>query len=232
MNILIYSSPISRTIKMPTRVKICCISSVEEARLAIRYGASALGLVSDMPSGPGIISDDLICSLAYSVPPYVSSVLLTSRQDVEGIVEQHRHCRTNVIQIVDTLKGRYEELQDRLPGVDLVQVVHVRGDDSIQEALDVSSGVDGILLDSGNQALKVKELGGTGRTHDWSLSSRIVEAVNVPVILAGGLNPENVEEAIRLVKPFAVDVCSGVRTNGSLDEEKLLAFFNRVNMCD
>lgn len=109
---------------MPTRVKICCISSVEEARLAIRYGASALGLVSDMPSGPGIISDDLICSFASSVPPYVSSVLLTSRQDVEGIVEQHRHCRTNVIQIVDTLKGRYEELQDRLPGVDLVQVVH------------------------------------------------------------------------------------------------------------
>jgi phosphoribosylanthranilate isomerase len=215
---------------MKPRVKVCCIGSVEEAQIAIRYGASALGLVSTMPSGPGPISEELIAEIARTIPPGVASFLLTSKQDATTIIAQQRFCRTSTIQLVDAIsRSTYKHLRGALHGIGLVQVIHVSGEKSIHEAAAVSEYVDAILLDSGNQTLAVKELGGTGRTHDWTISKRIVEAVNVPVFLAGGLKPENVAEAIRLVQPFGVDLCSGVRTNGKLDEQKLAAFFEQVN---
>jgi phosphoribosylanthranilate isomerase len=211
------------------RVKICCIRDREEAALAVRYGASALGLVSAMPSGPGVIADEAIAEIARAAPPGVASFLLTSRQDVDSIVEQQRRLRPTTLQICDRLDtGTYRELRDALPGVGLVQVVHVTGEDSLDEARRVSGEVDAILLDSGDQSLAVKELGGTGRCHDWTVSRRIREAVAVPVYLAGGLRAENVAEAIAAVGPFALDVCSGVRTDGRLDEEKVGRFFAAV----
>ncbi|MDL1893814.1 phosphoribosylanthranilate isomerase [Sphingobacteriales bacterium CHB3] len=214
---------------MRTRVKVCCISSIDEARLAIRCGASALGLVSAMPSGPGPIPEELIAEIAAVIPPGVASFLLTSKQDADSIIKQQRRCRTNTLQLVDRVSVQtYQELRRELPGIGLVQVVHVTGEESIVEAITVSEFVDAILLDSGNQSLPVKELGGTGRTHDWNLSRQIVESVSVPVYLAGGLKSENVAEAIRQVHPFAVDLCSGVRTDGKLDESKLAAFFNEI----
>lgn len=214
---------------MRPRVKICCIGSVGEAWAAIAHGAAAVGLVSEMPSGPGVISEKLISEIARVTPPAVSTFLLTSRQDARRIIEQHRYCRTSTIQICDRLEpGSYEELRAALPGVKLVQVIHVTGQESVKEALGAASRADAILLDSGNQALEIKELGGTGRIHDWALSRRIREKVSVPVFLAGGLNADNVAEAIRQVGPFGVDLCSGVRTNGHLDEVKLSAFFGRV----
>ncbi len=212
------------------KVKICCIGSVEEARLAIRYGASALGLVSEMPSGPGVISEDSIAEIASAIPLFVTSVLLTSKRDAPSILEQHRRCGTNAIQICDEIGlGALEELGSNLPGVEIIQVVHVRGEESIEEATTVALHADAILLDSGDPSLMVKELGGTGRIHDWSLSRRIKESVGVPVILAGGLDPDNVADAIRVVRPYSVDVCSGVRTGGKLDESKLREFFKQVN---
>ena len=212
------------------RVKICCIASVEEAWLAIKYGASAVGLVSEMPSGPGPISEDLIVEIAESLPPSISSFLLTSKQDPLEIVAQHRRCRTNVIQLVDRLEvGNYKVLREALPGISLVQVIHVVGKEAFNEALAIAPYVDGVLLDSGNPDLIVKELGGTGRTHNWSVSKRIREKVKTPVFLAGGLNPDNVEDALRQVQPFAVDVCTGVRTENKLDERKLSTFFKAVN---
>lgn len=214
-----------------TRVKICCISSLQEAQLAIKYGASAIGLVSEMPSGPGVISEDSIMEIAASVPPGISTFLLTSKQSVDEIIKQQRKCRTNTIQICDKIiTGTHKELREALPGIKIVQVVHVTGEESIYEAVDISNNADGILLDSGNQKLLVKELGGTGRTHDWTISRKIVESVGVPVFLAGGLNPENVKEAIQQVHPFGVDICSGVRTNGKLDESKLKLFFDKVKI--
>jgi phosphoribosylanthranilate isomerase len=171
------------------RVKICCICSLEEAWTAINHGASALGLVSEMPSGPGVIHESLIADIARRIPPFVSSVLL---------------------------------------GIDIIRVIHVNGEGSIEEAEAVSPYVGGILLDSGSKEGSVVELGGTGRTHNWEISRRIVEIVDVPVILAGGLSPGNVAEAIKLVKPYAVDVCSSVRTGGSLDSDKLQFFMSRV----
>jgi phosphoribosylanthranilate isomerase len=212
------------------RVKICCIGSVEEAWLAISYGASAIGLVSEMPSGPGVIREDLIKEIAAIVPPPVASFLLTCRQDAESIVAQQRRCRTNTIQICDRIElESYARLREALPGVALVQVVHVGGEESLKEALSVARQVDAILLDSGNQSLPVKELGGTGRAHDWAVSTRIRERLQVPTFLAGGLRAENVREAVERVGPFGLDVCSGVRSGGRLDERKLNDFFRQLN---
>lgn len=212
------------------RVKICCISSMEEAWMAINLGASALGLVSFMPSGPGVISEELIGQIAAKVPPGVASFLLTSKQESLSIIEQQRRCKVNTIQICDRLSsGSYQDLRDALPGIAIVQVIHVVGEESIEEAIAVAAAVDGILLDSGNQSLAVKQLGGTGKKHDWSISKKIRQAVEVPVFLAGGLNPENVVEAIKIVAPFGLDICSGVRTNGKLDGEKLARFFSAIS---
>ncbi|HYO68807.1 MAG TPA: phosphoribosylanthranilate isomerase [Archangium sp.] len=211
------------------RIKICCISSVEEARAAIRAGASALGLVSSMPSGPGVISEALIAEIAATVPPPIGTFLLTCGQDARDIIAQQRRCRTNTVQLCDRLTtGTYADLRGAMPGVSLVQVIHVTGEASLEEALSVAPHVDALLLDSGNQSLAVKELGGTGRVHDWSISRRIREQVGVPVFLAGGLRPENVDEAIRQVGPFGLDLCSGVRTGGSLDTGKLERFFAQL----
>ena len=216
-------------IKKP-RVKICCITSVKEAWLAIKYGASAVGLVSEMPSGPGPISEELIAKITKTLPPSVSSFLLTSKQDPTEIIAQHRRCRTNVIQLVNRiLINDYRKLWEALPGIDLVQVVHVIGEEAVDEAIAVAPYVNGILLDSGNPNFVVKQLGGTGRTHNWSVSKRIREQVKIPVFLAGGLEPNNVMEGLRQVQPFAVDVCNGVRTDNKLDECKLSAFFQAVN---
>ncbi len=211
------------------RVKICCISSVAEARLAVRYGAAALGLVSEMPSGPGVIAEEEIAQIAVTVPPPVMSVLLTSKQDTNSIIAQQRRLGVSAIQIVDRLTtGSYHDLRLALPGIRLIQVIHVGGDESFEEAIAIAPQVDALLLDSGNQSLPVKVLGGTGRIHDWQVSRAIRETVEVPIFLAGGLNPENIREAISIVGPFALDVCSGVRTNGALDEEKLARFFARL----
>ncbi len=211
------------------RVKICCISSIEEMNLAVKYGASAIGLVSKMPSGPGVISEELIEEIAAQTPPAVSTFLLTSKQNVDEIISQQKRCKTNTIQIVDNLlKGTHKDLKDALPGISVVQVIHVIDESSIEEAIKISENVDALLLDSGNQKLKVKELGGTGRTHNWMLSKKIVEAVNKPVFLAGGLNQTNVENAIDTVQPYGLDICSGVRTDDKLDEIKLRNFFHSI----
>jgi len=207
------------------RVKICCIRSVDEAWMAIRAGASALGLVSHMPSGPGVIPESAIREIAASVPPPVATFLLTSLTDPADIVAQQRRCGTGVLQLCDRLApGAHQRLRSALPGIALVQVVHVAGPEALEEARALAPHVDAVLLDSGNPALPVKQLGGTGRVHDWQVSLRIREQTGVPVFLAGGLTPENVAQAVRAVGPFGVDVCSGVRTGGQLDSSKLEAF--------
>ena len=211
-------------------VKICCILSVDEARLAARHGAWAIGLVSAMPSGPGVIDEASIAEIAAAAPSGVAKFLLTSRTDVDGIVAQQRRSGVDTLQLVDRMPaGSHEALRRLLPGIRLVQVVHVEGEDSVAEALDVAPHVDMLLLDSGRTRGAVRELGGTGRTHDWMLSRRIVDASPVPVFLAGGLRPDNVAEAIRTVRPFGVDVCSGVRTDARLDAAKLREFFEAAS---
>ena len=210
---------------MSPQVKICCISSLEEAKMAISHGSAALGLVGHMPSGPGVISDGLIAEIASQVPAHIATFLLTSETDAQAIIQHHSKVLTNTVQIVDALKaGTYAEIKAALPAVKLVQVIHVIGEESLEEALEIAPMVDYILLDSGNPNLAVKELGGTGRTHNWEISRRIVESVPVPVFLAGGLRADNVRAAIEAVQPYGLDLCSGVRTDGKLDPYKLEKF--------
>ena len=197
--------------------------------MAIRAGADAVGMVGKMPSGPGPIADELIAAIAKKIYPPIASFLLTSEQSATGIIEHIKRVNTNTVQIVDELTdGAYMHIREALPHVRIVQVIHVTGRESIEQALQVQGYVDAILLDSGNPKLAIKTLGGTGNAHDWHISSELVASVNVPVFLAGGLNPQNIAEAITTVKPFAVDVCSGVRTNGKLDKQKLESFIAAV----
>jgi len=212
------------------RIKVCCIMSVDEARLAVSAGAHALGLVADMPSGPGVIGDAAIAEIARAAPPGVATFLLTSRQSAAGIAAHQRAVGTSTVQIVDRLTdGTYADLRAALPGIKLVQVIHVTGRESVDEALAIAPDVDALLLDSGNPTLAVKELGGTGRRHDWALSREIRERSPAPVFLAGGLTPSNVAEAIAAVGPYGLDLCSGVRTNGRLDAAKLAAFMKAAD---
>ena len=182
-----------------------------------------------MPSGPGPIGEEAIAGIARTVPPPIATFLLTCRTAAAGIIEQARRCGCNTLQLVDHVPpDQWPALREALPNVKLVQVIHVADETAVAEAIDAAGRADAILLDSGNPKLAVKELGGTGRRHDWLISRRIVEEVQerrgVPVFLAGGLNAGNVAEAVRTVRPFGVDVCSGVRTSGRLDAEKLRAF--------
>jgi phosphoribosylanthranilate isomerase len=212
------------------RVKICCIASIDEAWLAINSGASALGFVSRMPSGPGPIEEELIAQIVPRIPAGIATFLLTSETTAEPIIAQQHRTRINTIQLVDAVEpGTHRKLRESLPGVSLVQVVHVRGRESVEEALSLAQHVDALLLDSGNPSLAVKELGGTGRVHDWKLSREIRDKASVPVYLAGGLNAFNAAQAVREVQPFALDVCSGVRTGGALDAAKVQAFMRAAH---
>ncbi len=213
-----------------THIKICCISSIDEAKLAINAGASALGLVGHMPSGPGVIKDELIAEIAAFVPSHIETFLLTSETKVVDIIQHHSKVNTTTIQLVDALtEGTHQQIKQALPTIKIVQVLHVLNENSIDEALEVSKHVDTILLDSGNPNLTTKELGGTGRIHNWEISKKIVEKVKIPVFLAGGLKPENALTAIQKVNPYGLDLCSGVRTNGNLDQHKLSAFFKATH---
>lgn len=211
------------------KVKICCISSIEEAHMAIKHGVDAIGLVGPMPSGPGVIGDRLIREIAIQVPEEIDTFLLTSETSAEKIVEHHRTVNTTTIQIVDELlDGTHDEIRNEIGRVRIVQVIHVTGEESVEKALRASETADFVLLDSGNPSLAIKELGGTGKTHDWEISRKIVEGSNKPVFLAGGLNPGNVRGAIDSVGPYGIDICSGVRTNGALDPAKLRVFMEQA----
>ena len=202
---------------------------MEEAFLAIKQGADALGLVGNMPSGPGVIADDLISQITKQIPPPIATFLLTNERKASDIIAHHQKVQTNTIQIVDSLlEMDYAKIRDAIPTVKIVQVIHVLDEKQIEEALKVEPWVDAILLDSGNPNLKVKILGGTGNAHDWKLSRKIREALKKPVFLAGGINAQNVKQALEEVNPYGLDLCSSVRTNGQLDSSKLDIFFKAL----
>ncbi len=216
--------------QLRVRLKVCCIASVEEARIAIEAGADAVGLVSSMPSGPGVISEESIRAIARTVPPPIATFLLTCHQRVTDIVAQQKRCGTNTVQLCDRLvEGSYDQLRAAIPGTSIVQVIHVNGRESVEEAIEIAPYVDALLLDSGNQKLPTKELGGTGRTHDWRLSAEIRRTARARVFLAGGLRAENVIAAISQVEPWGVDLCSGVRSDGRLNLAKLQQFVHHLS---
>jgi phosphoribosylanthranilate isomerase len=207
------------------RVKICCIESLDAARAAAAAGADALGFVSAMPSGPGVIDEDRIAAIVAAAPAGPRKFLLTCATTAETIAAQVRRCGVDTVQLVDRVApAQVAHLRASCPGLQVVQVIHVRGEIALAEAVAAAAVADELLLDSGMPEAARKILGGTGRTHDWTLSRRIRDVVAVPVWLAGGLTPRNVAAAIAAVEPYGVDVCSGVRTDGLLDEAKVAAF--------
>ncbi|MEL6124189.1 MAG: phosphoribosylanthranilate isomerase, partial [Bacteroidota bacterium] len=181
------------------------------------------------PSGPGILSPTSIGTIVAALPEDITTFYLTSKQSALEIIDEHRLTQTDAIQIVDEVTPEtYEQLRDYDGQLQLIQVIHVGDHTAIEQAMESSRYVDMILLDSGRPSLQIKELGGTGRTHDWRISSQIINSVNIPVWLAGGLRSSNVGEAIQECRPYGVDLCSGVRSEGLLDPKKLAAFVRTV----
>lgn len=214
---------------MRTRIKICCIEDPSALRAAVAAGADALGFVGPMPSGTGIVDLATARRLIARVPPGVTSFLLSSAVEPDVLVAQAATTGAAVLQIVDRVPAAaYRRLRRELPGLKLVQAVHVEDATAVDEAREVAALADAILLDSGRRGGPVPRLGGTGETHDWSISRRIVEAVDVPVWLAGGLRPGNVAAAVAAVRPFGVDVCTGLRGGDGLDAARLEAFVAAV----
>jgi phosphoribosylanthranilate isomerase len=214
---------------MKPRIKICCISSKEEAKMAIDFGASAIGLAGKMHNGPGTIPDGLIRQIAFSIPPPVATVLLTGETSLTQIIDHHHLTNTNTIQIIDSItKETYCQLKAALPSVKIIQVINVSDERSVAKAIEISEIADAILLNSGNSHSTIKESKGNGRVHNWKLSRMIRDNCKCPVFLGGDFNPENVRLAIDIVDPFGIDVCSGVRTGGKLDKHKLEKFFKEA----
>lgn len=216
-----------------TAIKICCIRDEGEIALADRARADAVGLVGPMPSGPGQLDDATIARLAAATPPPVMSVLLTSRTEAPAIVAHARAAATDAVQIVSPLPpGVGARVREALPDVTVIRVIHVASAAAVEEALRAAAEADMLLLDSGMPTAAVPTLGGTGRAHDWALSAEIVGQSPVPVWLAGGLTPDNVGDAVAQVRPFGVDVCSGLRPRGPLDPARLHAFVTAVRAAD
>jgi phosphoribosylanthranilate isomerase len=214
---------------MRTRIKICCIASREEAQMAIGAGADAVGLVARMPSGPGPISDeeiaDIAASIAASVPPPVATFMLTAETTADDISRHLVRTRPTTVQIVSHIdQAEAAKLAILQPQVRRVQVIHVEDERALDLIPVYAPYMHAFLLDSGRSGADTAELGGTGRRHDWSISRAFVEASPLPVFLAGGLTADNARQAVRDVRPFGLDLCTGVRTNDRLDQARLKAF--------
>jgi phosphoribosylanthranilate isomerase len=211
------------------RIKICCIASPEEAVLAVEAGADALGLVSDTLGGPGVLPEAAIAAIVARVPPPVGTFLLTGLTDPEAIAGQLRRTGAGAVQLVEPLVPEAcASLRAACPSVRLVQVVHVDGERAVASAVAAAPHVDALLLDSKVEMGEGRRLGATGQVHDWRLSRRIVLAAGRPVFLAGGLRADNVARALGEVRPFGLDLCTGVRRDGALDPGLLHGFVTAV----
>ncbi|HKR87717.1 MAG TPA: phosphoribosylanthranilate isomerase [Phenylobacterium sp.] len=218
---------------MRTRIKVCCIASIEEAQLAIDAGADALGLVGAMPSGPGPIADEAIAEVTAYAPPPIATFLLTSEHTAAAISAHIRRTHPTTVQIVSHIDpAESARLADLEPHVRRVQVIHVEGASALDLMPAYTPYVQAFLLDSGRPAALTPEFGGTGRQHDWTVSAEFVQRSPLPVFLAGGLSAANAADAIRQVRPYGLDLCSGVRTNARLDPIKLADFVRAVRRAD
>jgi phosphoribosylanthranilate isomerase len=215
------------------RVKICGVKSVAEARLAERHGADAVGvLVGRSHAAPDFIEPVLAERIARSVPPFLTAVLVTHLDEPEGLLRLADDVACPVLQLhSDWSAAALRRLGPRLAPRKIVGKVSVESDAAIDRAQAIEPFVDAIVLDTRDRT--TDRVGGTGMVHDWSISARIAARARVPIILAGGLTPENVAEAVRTVKPWGVDVNSGVETaDGSKDERRVRQFIEAARLLD
>ena len=193
--------------------------------MAIDAGADALGLVAAMPSGPGPIGDEQIAEIAAWGPPPITTFMLTAETTADRISRHVEATRPTAVQIVSHIEpAEAAKLADLQSGVRRVQVIHVEDMSALDLIPAYAPYMHAFLLDSGRPGAATPEFGGTGRRHDWSISRAFVEASPLPVFLAGGLDPDNARQAVHEGSPFGLDLCTGVRTEGRLDEVKLQAF--------
>ena len=205
------------------------MASAVEARLAVALGADAVGLVGHMPSGPGVIGVAAAAQIAKEMPCGTDTFLLTSATRAKEIAQDLAVCLASAVQIVRHIDpGEYPELINAAPRVRRIQVAHIEDEGALDLLARYEPFVDAFLLDSGKTFGPEQQFGGTGATHNWTISRRFVESTDIPVYLAGGLNSANVFEAITQVRPYGVDLCTGVRTDDQLDPAKLEAFMSEV----
>ena len=214
----------------PVKVKVCCIESPDEARLAVSFGVAAVGMVDETPSGEGRLPVETIAEIVRAVPRKTGTFVLTATTDVDRLEELYRMTGVNTVQLFDPLQpADYERLQEKVPGIFIAQSVHVMDNGAIDFAREIARHVNALVLDSGDSEPPFRWQNPAGQTHDWELSRRISDAIHLPILLAGGLTPDNVGRAIRLVRPYGVDVGTGVRKDGQLDQSRLVAFLEAVS---
>lgn len=236
--------------KPKTRVKICGIRSPEEVELAAFYGADAVGFITEVPvESPRKLDSETAASLVSKVPGYLNSVLVIMPENSARALELIEKVSPDVVQIHSMLSLPELEIIRGKTDIPIVKTLSLPAQEEMEKnpgnsksaenaensilvfnlleqvsLLEEAAVVDSILLDTG----KAGKPGGTGCVHDWALSRRIARETRLPLILAGGLKPENVQEAIRVVSPYAVDTASGVETSGKKDAVKIKKFIEEV----
>lgn len=217
----------------PVRVKVSCVRSPEEARRAVSFGAAAIGVASHVPFTSAGLSDEEITAIASAVEPEVGTFLLTDLEDPAAIAEQAVRCGVNTVQLWSELSAAaYVEIRRSAPDLSIAQTIHVVDEGAIEKARELAGVADALVLGSTNPEPPFRWDSPHGRTHDWQISRRIAESAMIPVILSGGLTHLNVADAVRAVRPYGVEVCSGVRRDGALDTSMLVQFLEtlgRVN---
>lgn len=212
------------------RVKICGNRTIEEAKMAVEAGADAVGfLVGIRHDSDDSLAPETARDIVKHIPPFISTVVVTHLVTAKEVVDLCDRILPTTVQLHDDIVPRQiAEIRMVRPHLKLIKAIHVVGDQAMNEAKTFSPYVDAILLDSRTN----DRIGGTGRIHDWDISERIVAADLKPVILAGGLTPNNISEAIAKVKPYGVDVHSGVEDeDGNRDVQKLKEFIRNAKEC-
>jgi len=211
------------------RIKICGITNKEDLQAAAAFGADAVGFVVGVKSSPRNLQLSEARKLIKLVPLFVNSVVVTINESLEEIIEMYKHLQPTSIQIHGKkIQSDLKSLKEEIPNLFLIGSVKAAPFSAIKKSKDISKNVDAVLIDS---YVKGKN-GGTGVVHNWDLSLRIKEVIApTPLILAGGLKPENVADAIRSVQPYAVDVSSGVEKKpGIKDHKKIFNFIKNVKV--
>ncbi|WP_336359832.1 phosphoribosylanthranilate isomerase [Haladaptatus sp. ZSTT2] len=204
-----------------TRVKICGLTTEADLRAAVEAGADAVGFISDVPvETPREVSTTEAGNLAAATPPFVTSVLVTMADSVERVCTLVARVEPDAVQLHTLLSpDAVSEIRER---TNVTVIQRIEADDA--RVPEHAAVADALLVDSVDAA----GAGGTGTTADWSKTSTLVAEIDAPVILAGGLSPENVARAIDEVCPFAVDVASGVEKAGGVKDHEMLDAFVRA----
>ncbi|MFW6117327.1 MAG: phosphoribosylanthranilate isomerase [Thermoproteota archaeon] len=198
------------------RVKICGITSREDLEMVVEAGADAVGFVVDVPHSQRNISIRKANRLIESTPVFVGSVAVIVPEGLHHLRQLCQDLRPSLFQIHGK-KQLYREIREDLPGIRVIGAIKAKKDFSPQETQTSTQIFDAVLIDShlpGRQ-------GGTGRVHDWRISKRVKELLHPkPLILAGGLSLDNIKRAVQTVRPYAVDVSTGVESKPGIKDQK------------